>query len=359
MSTARFFGLSGRVQAVVAVSLLALASTAGFSWLKLSGMSGAAGRTAEIRVPQLDRVAAIELNLTRVSMQVRHAMLSRTSEELAATLADQDRSTTTGSSTAARMVKYQRDLLALGVTAMVGLALFGWRFMALLNGRIAASRILADRVRDGDLTHAVVDTARDEFSPMLRALRQMQHSLANVVGAVRLSADGVATASTEFSSGNQDLSRRTERQARPLQQTATSMEQLGGTVRQNADNASRANQLALGTSRAAQCRRGPRDPVADPGQCRAEPGRHPGRPGRDADGPRHAAERGAGGRLGLRRPKPAAAGASTGAGGVGIQAGPGLKRARRLRRRGVAAPRRPPAPAPRAPACPGSARAAW
>jgi methyl-accepting chemotaxis protein len=169
------------------------------------------------------------------------------------------------------MVKYQRSmleqeltgvsaegsqtlqmLLALVVTAMVGLVLFAWHFVALLNRRIAASRIVADRVREGDLTHAVVDTERDEFSPLLQALQQMQHSLSNVVGAVRLSADGVATASTEISSGNLDLSRRTEQQASSLQQTAASMEQLGGTVRQNADNASQANQLALGASRVAQ-----------------------------------------------------------------------------------------------------------
>ena len=320
---------------MVTVLLLALASVAGFAWVKLGGVADAARSTAEVRVPQLDRIAAIELNITRVSLQVRHAMLSRTPEELAATLADigakrrtidqlmadYDRAITTEEGReyfnklvpvmaqfweagganlklvqdgqkaeafaflvdktiaarnvvleqAAGMVKYQRDmleqelagvssegsqtlqmLLALVVTSMVGLVLFAWRFVALLNRRIAASRIVADQVRDGDLTHPVVDTARDEFSPLLQALQQMQHSLVNVVGAVRLSADGVATASTEISSGNHDLSRRTEQQASSLQQTAASMEELGGTVRQNADNASQANQLALGASRVAQ-----------------------------------------------------------------------------------------------------------
>jgi methyl-accepting chemotaxis protein len=331
----RSFGLSGRLHAVVAVLLVALASVAGFAWVKLGAVSGAARNTAEVRVPQLDRIAAIELNITRVSLQVRHAMLSRSPEELAATLADigekrrlieqlmadYERAITTDEGRgyfnrlvpaiaqfweagganlqlvqegrqaeafaflldktiaarnvvleqAAGMVKYQRGmleqelagvsaqgsetlrmLLALVVGSMVGLGLFAWRFAAAMNRRIAASRSVADRVRQGDLTQPVVDTAHDEFSPLLQALQQMQDSLVHVVGTVRQSADGVATASTQINSGNQDLSRRTEQQASSLQETAASMEQLGSTVRQNADNASQANQLALGASRVAQ-----------------------------------------------------------------------------------------------------------
>ncbi|NRD59968.1 MCP four helix bundle domain-containing protein, partial [Corallococcus exiguus] len=50
------------------------------------------GSDAEIvrayNVPQLQRIAELELNVTRVSLQLRHAILSRTPEELNATLAD-------------------------------------------------------------------------------------------------------------------------------------------------------------------------------------------------------------------------------------------------------------------------------
>jgi methyl-accepting chemotaxis protein len=58
----------------------------------------------------------------------------------------------------------------------------------------------------------------------------------------------VATASAQIAQGNQDLSSRTEEQASALQQTAATMEQLGTTVRSNADSAKQANQLALGAS---------------------------------------------------------------------------------------------------------------
>ncbi len=80
----------------------------------------------------------------------------------------------------------------------------------------------------------------------------MNEQLTCVVAGVRQNADGVATAATQIAQGNQDLSNRTEQQASALEQTAASMEQLGATVRQNAEHAAQANQLALGTADMAQ-----------------------------------------------------------------------------------------------------------
>jgi methyl-accepting chemotaxis protein len=69
-----------------------------------------------------------------------------------------------------------------------------------------------------------------------------------IVSAVRGNSDGVATASAQIAQGNADLSQRTEQQASALQQTAATMDELGATVRNNADNAQQANQLAAGAS---------------------------------------------------------------------------------------------------------------
>ncbi len=69
-----------------------------------------------------------------------------------------------------------------------------------------------------------------------------------VVGSVRTGVESVATASAQIAQGNQDLSTRTEHQASSLQETAATMDELGSTVRNNADNAKQANQLALGAS---------------------------------------------------------------------------------------------------------------
>jgi methyl-accepting chemotaxis protein len=80
--------LSTRLYGAMSLLLLALAGVALFIWIKLTSIAAIADRTAHVRVPQLDRIASIELNVTRVSLQVRHAILSRTPDELGATLAD-------------------------------------------------------------------------------------------------------------------------------------------------------------------------------------------------------------------------------------------------------------------------------
>jgi methyl-accepting chemotaxis protein len=82
----------------------------------------------------------------------------------------------------------------------------------------------------------------------MSSLRDMNQSLAHVVGQVRGSTDAIATASAQIASGNLDLSARTEGQASSLEETASAMEELTATVRQNADNARLANQLAQSAS---------------------------------------------------------------------------------------------------------------
>jgi methyl-accepting chemotaxis protein len=103
---------------------------------------------------------------------------------------------------------------------------------------------IADRVAHGDLSHDIHATGTGEVGALLSSLQFMQANLAKLVTNVRQGSEGVATASAEIASGNNDLSARTESQASALQETAASMEQLGAAVRNNADNARQANQLA-------------------------------------------------------------------------------------------------------------------
>ena len=107
---------------------------------------------------------------------------------------------------------------------------------------------VARAVAGGDLTLQFDASGTNETALLLKALSDMQASLAKVVGTVRRGAESIETASAEISQSNLDLSGRTEHQASALEQTAASMEQLGSTVNQNADNARQANQLAQSAS---------------------------------------------------------------------------------------------------------------
>ena len=110
---------------------------------------------------------------------------------------------------------------------------------------------LADAIARGDLTQPVHAKGRDELAMLMKALGEMQASLASIVGQVRSSTDSIGTASSQIASGNQDLSSRTEQAASSLQQTAASMEQLTSTVRQSADAARQATQMAAANAEVA------------------------------------------------------------------------------------------------------------
>jgi methyl-accepting chemotaxis protein len=111
----------------------------------------------------------------------------------------------------------------------------------------AAVRV-AETVAAGDLSTRFERHGGDEVGDLMRALQSMNDSLAKVVADVQTGSHAIAGASTEIASGNLDLSVRTEQQARSLEETVSSMEQLTRAVRQNADNAAQANQLSQAAS---------------------------------------------------------------------------------------------------------------
>jgi len=99
---------------------------------------------------------------------------------------------------------------------------------------------------DGDLKKRIPLEGKSGFHESLaRGINHLADNMREIVGRVKIAATEVARSAEEISQGNADLSQRTEEQASSLQETASSMEEMTSTVRQNADNAGRANQLAV------------------------------------------------------------------------------------------------------------------
>ncbi len=101
---------------------------------------------------------------------------------------------------------------------------------------------------NGDLSRRMVVESEDEVGMLADAFNRFVASLNKTISEVRSSTETIATASSEIASGNMDLSNRTEQQASNLEQTAAAMEELTSTVKQNAENASQANQLVASAS---------------------------------------------------------------------------------------------------------------
>ena len=135
---------------------------------------------------------------------------------------------------------------ALVLSAVIGTVLTKG-LLAQLGGEPSDVSAIARSIADGDLTPHVEVKPHDQSSVM-HAMREMRNSLVQIVGRVRSDTDTIGTVSRQLAAGNIDLSSRTEEQGASLQATATSMEELTSTVRQNADNARQANELAEAAS---------------------------------------------------------------------------------------------------------------
>ncbi len=110
----------------------------------------------------------------------------------------------------------------------------------------------ADAIADGHLGHDISDHRDDELGQLLKAFKRMDTRLSEIVGEVRSGSESVSSAAEQISRGNDDLSQRTQEQASSLEETASSMEEMTSTVKQNAENASHANQLARGAREQAE-----------------------------------------------------------------------------------------------------------
>ncbi|MFG6456769.1 methyl-accepting chemotaxis protein [Roseateles sp. BYS96W] len=120
-----------------------------------------------------------------------------------------------------------------------------------LGGEPEYARDVMRQMADGDLSQDIRVAAGAEQS-LLAAVRDMSRGLAAIVSNVRQGTDSMTVASREIAAGNQDLSERTERQAGSLEQTSGSMQVLTDTVRQSAEAAAQANQLAGSAATVAQ-----------------------------------------------------------------------------------------------------------
>ena len=138
-------------------------------------------------------------------------------------------------------------------------AIFATDITEQVNAQIALQRAVeqtktvAKAAKEGDLTQRVsLDDKNGEVRELCSSVNALVDDMAAVVTRVKDSAEAINTAAREIATGNGDLSARTEQQAASLEETAASMEVLTSTVKQNAENARQANQLALGASDVAQ-----------------------------------------------------------------------------------------------------------
>jgi len=202
---------------------------------------------AQVKDGKLDEAKATLLNETRPAQLIymdRLDDLIKHQEQLMVDSAGVVESTVAAARAAAA-------LLVLGALLIGCLAAY-W-IIRTTSRPLEKAIAVARAVTQGDLSiECEVDCRTEsETGLLLTALGDMKNRLATIVRGVRENSEGVARASAEIAQGNSDLSSRTEEQASALEQTSAAMEQLSGNVKNNAENARVATQLALGASNVA------------------------------------------------------------------------------------------------------------
>ena len=148
-----------------------------------------------------------------------------------------------------------RARTSLVVFALIALVLAVWLSFALIGSitaPLSRAAEAAEAIAHFDLTKPIPSGGKDEVGRLLTSLGEMQAALQKLFGEVRGATDSIGTASAEIATGNLDLSQRTEQTASNLQNAASSMAELTGTVKQTADAAMTANQLASSAAAVAQ-----------------------------------------------------------------------------------------------------------
>jgi len=97
---------------------------------------------------------------------------------------------------------------------------------------------------EGDLSNKITNEYFGVYGECKENINATTDKLSEIVSQISESADFINNASQEIASGNNNLSERVETQASSLEETASSMEELTSTVKNNADNAQQANQVA-------------------------------------------------------------------------------------------------------------------
>lgn len=142
-------------------------------------------------------------------------------------------------------------VLALGLGALAIGAVMAWMLTRNIVGPLQQAVSLAEQVAHGDLRPFIRHRRADEIGRLFDALNGMTDGVSTTVAQVLQGAQSIDSASGEIADGNQDLSRRTERQASSLRQTVGAMEELSEAIARNNASARSANALAQSASKVA------------------------------------------------------------------------------------------------------------
>jgi len=115
-----------------------------------------------------------------------------------------------------------------------------------LRGVVEETREVVNAAAKGDLTKRInAANKTGEVAALSNGVNSLIDQLSSLIHQIHTTTGQVQMGLEEMSQGNSNLSQRTSEQAASLEETASSMEEMSTTVRQTAENAGMANNLAI------------------------------------------------------------------------------------------------------------------
>ena len=220
------------------------------NWTKL-GEQWEAYRQISDRVVQLtesDRAAAATLSMGEGRDRAMDA--TRTVEALVKL---NEEMMTQARNDAAEAYAFARTIMfvmgAVATVLTVGAAL--WVSLTIARGLNRAGDAMR-RVSEGDLSHTVAITGRDEIADLLGHVNAMIERLRGVIGDATVAAENVSSGSQELSSSSEQVSQGATEQAAAAEQASAAMEEMAANIKQNADNAAQTEKIARQSAKDAE-----------------------------------------------------------------------------------------------------------
>ena len=107
-------------------------------------------------------------------------------------------------------------------------------------------------VAGGDLSRLVNGQYHDGLDKTKGSINAAIEKLRDLVIQINGAAETITSGASDIAEGNGSLNKRTQEQSSALEETASSLEEMTATVKQNANNATQANQLAAGARDSAE-----------------------------------------------------------------------------------------------------------
>ncbi len=111
---------------------------------------------------------------------------------------------------------------------------------------------LANALARGDLSQSIDIDQHDEAGQLAAALNRTVEKLRNIVGDIKTSSEHVAAGSEQMASTAEQLSQGATEQASSAEEVSASMEEMQSSIRQNDDNSSATEKIAVESAKSAE-----------------------------------------------------------------------------------------------------------